>query len=393
MEIVPILNYTIALFSLFTVIFFLLLFLKNRNRIHSKPPDNSWTPKVSIIIPAYNEGEFVRKSLESVLALEYPKDKLEVLLINDGSTDNTLEIAKEYEKDGVKVFTKENKGKGAGINFGLKHATGELVATMDADSYLTSNCLKEMLPLFKEDVAAVTPSVKVRESDNWIKEFQRVEYLMILFSRKLLSYVDCVPVTPGPFSMFRKKAIDDVGGFDEHNLVEDQEIALKLQAHNYKIASSMTADVYTEPPDNLKTLLKQRIRWQRGGLRNYWRYKFLIKPKYGDFGMFFVPLNYLSILAFFVILGLMINALLYQPYYSKYIWLDSIGLSIGLFTIIGAFVVATSILFLYLSVSAFKGERVKIRYILAFMLFYWYLMLGYNVMTFWKELRREPTTW
>ena len=104
--------------------------------------------------------------------------------------------------------------------------------------------------------------------------------------------------------MARKKVFGIVGGFDEKNLVEDQEICLRIQAANYKVRSSMSAIVYTEPPNTLKGFLRQRVRWQRGGIRNYWKYRYLIKPEYGDFGMFFVPLNYASIIALFLIFAL-----------------------------------------------------------------------------------------
>jgi cellulose synthase/poly-beta-1,6-N-acetylglucosamine synthase-like glycosyltransferase len=215
---------------------------------------------------------------------------------------------------------------------------------------------------------------------------------MILFSRKLLSFIDSVPVTPGPFSMFRARVFSLVGGFDEHNLVEDQEICLRIQAANYKVKSSMDAVVYTEVPETMGELMKQRVRWQRGGLRNYWRYRFLIRPEYGDFGMFFVPLNYITIISFFVLLGLMINAFVSTPYYTKYIWVESIGLSIGLVTIIGTLVLCSTLLWLWLAVRAFN-EKVPLRNLALFLLFYWYLMVGYNVLTAVKEIKREPATW
>jgi cellulose synthase/poly-beta-1,6-N-acetylglucosamine synthase-like glycosyltransferase len=394
MELDMLLNYAIAFFSLFVLNVFILLFLKYR-KTYLKPPERTdWEPVVSVVIPAYNESEYLKECLESVLAMDYPKDKLDIVVVDDGSTDDTYRIAKGFEKRGIRAFTKENAGKGAALNFGLEKAKGELVATMDADSYLTRNTIRELIPYFLDpEVMAVTPSVKVAATGSWIKELQRVEYLMILFSRKLLSFIDSVPVTPGPFSMFRTKVFDEVGGFDEHNLVEDQEIALRIQSHNYKIRSSMTADVFTEPPDNFPDLLRQRVRWQRGGVRNYWKYKFLVKPEYGDFGMYFVPLNFATITAFFILLGLMIHSTISTPYYVKYIWVEAFGMSLGLFNFIFAFVVTFSIAFLYLSVKSFKGEHVKLRYLFSFIVFYWYLMLCYNILFVLKELKRERYSW
>lgn len=394
MDAVMLLNYAIAFFSLFTVLFFVLLFLRYRKDLDSRPAPKGWTPQVSIIIPAYNEEAHIAKTIESALGLDYPREKLEVIVVDDGSADGTLEAARRYEKDGVMVLTQQNGGKGAALNNGLRHAKGELIATMDADSELMGGTLRELLPIFDDkEVMAVTPAIKVKPgTGKLLVELQRIEYLMILFSRKLLSFIDSVPVTPGPFSMFRAEVFGKVGMFDEHNLVEDQEICLRIQAANYKVRSSMTAIVHTDVPDNMKDLLRQRVRWQRGGLRNYWKYKFLVKPEYGDFGMFFVPLNYISIIAFFLILGLLINSFFAVPYYTKYIWLDSIGLSIGLVTIIGALVMLSTVLWLYLSVTAFN-EKIPIQNLFLFVLFYWYLMVGYNVLTAVKEIRREPATW
>ncbi|MBD3210166.1 glycosyltransferase [Candidatus Micrarchaeota archaeon] len=394
MDAATVLNYLIAFFSLFVVNVFILLYLRNRNTYLRPPEKTDWEPVISVVIPAYNESRYLRDCLESVVSVDYPEEKLDIIVVDDGSTDNTLEIAREFREKGARAFSKENKGKGAALNFGLEKARGELVATMDADSYLTRNTIRELIPHFLDrDVMAVTPAVKVRPDNSWIKELQRVEYLMILFSRKLLSYIDSVPVTPGPFSMFRAKVFDEVGDFDEHNLVEDQEIALRIQSHNYKIRSSMTADVYTEPPENIKDLLRQRVRWQRGGFRNYWKYKFMIKPEFGDFGMYFVPLNFATITAFFLLIGLMLYSTFTTPYYVQYIWLDAFGMSMGFFTFVGAFVILASLLFLYLSVKSFRDEKVKLRYLLSFMVFYWYLMIGYNFLFVWKELKKEGFSW
>ena len=238
---------------------------------------------MSIIVPAYNEEKYISKCLEMLLDIDYPRERLEIIVINDGSTDNTEREARKFEKYGVKVYTQKNAGKGAALNHGLRIARGGFIVTMDADSYVLPGTLRQLLAFFREDekVMAVTPAIKIRPSKNLLVELQRIEYLMIIFSRKLLSFIDAVPVTPGPFSIFRASVFKEIGGFDENNLVEDQEIALRIQRHNYKIKSSVKAEVYTEPPDNLNDRLRQRIRWQRGGIRNYWKYKHMITPEYG----------------------------------------------------------------------------------------------------------------
>lgn len=387
-------NYAIAFFSLFSLNVFILLYLKHRMDYNAPLRRSAKTPLVSVVMPAYNEERYIVQSIRSILDMDYPADRLDIIIVDDGSADNTYRVAKAFEGKNLRVLTKENGGKGAALNFGIRHAKGEFVATMDADSYLTKDALNELLPHFADpEVMAVTPAVRIRPTDSWLKEFQRVEYLMILFSRKLLSFIDSVPVTPGPFSIFRTKIFAEIGGFDEKNLVEDQEIALRIQAANHKIASSLTATVFTEPPDNMGDLIKQRVRWQRGGIRNYWKYRFLMKPEYGDFGMYFVPLNFAALSAFFVILGIMLYSIITTPYYVQYIWFEAMGMDINLMTFIGAFVIMTSTLFLILAIRSFRGEKVKLRYILSFLVFYWYIMVGYNVLFLFKELKKEEYSW
>ncbi|NYZ77436.1 glycosyltransferase family 2 protein, partial [Candidatus Micrarchaeota archaeon] len=234
MELIEILNYSVAFFTIYTTVFFLLLFLRYKKDYYGAPEWRGEAPAVSIVIPAYNEEKTIEKCLGSILALDYPQGKLDIIVVDDGSTDATAAEAKKYEKHGVRVFTKENGGKGAALNYGIAKAGGEFIATMDADSYVTPGVLRALLPYFNDaGVMAVTPAVKIAPGGSVLREFQRIEYLMILFSRKLLSYIDAVPVTPGPFSIFRASVFKEVGGFDEHNLVEDQEIAMRIQQHHY----------------------------------------------------------------------------------------------------------------------------------------------------------------
>lgn len=396
MDLVQILNFAVAFFMVYMTVFFLLLFVKYRREYYTSPEWKGQTPFISIVVPAYNESELIEKCLDSLLKLDYPKNKLEIIVINDGSTDDTEAKAKNYESHGINVYTKENGGKGAALNYGIQKATGEFVATMDADSHVTPQVIKELLPYFDDpDVMAATPSIKVAPGSSPIKEFQRIEYLMILFSRKLLSYIESVPVTPGPFSMFRKVVFDKVGLFDEDNLVEDQEIAMRIQANHFKIRSSVEDDatVYTDPPDNLNDLLKQRVRWQRGGIRNYWKYRHLVKSEFGDYGMFFIPLNFATLTAFFIVLALLLNSFFTYSYYAQYIAVESVAMSVNVFTIVGIFAILMSLVWLYTAVSSFKTEKIKLRYLLLFMLFYWYLMMSYNILMAAAEIRGAKRTW
>lgn len=395
MEPLELLNYAIAFFTIFVTNIFILLFLRHRNEYLKRPaPGSMGEAVVSVVVPAYNESGHIARCITSLLNADYPRGKLEIIVVDDGSSDDTLVLARRFVKQGVRVFTKKNGGKSQALNLGISKARGGFIATMDADSYITPPTIRELLPYFADpQVMAVTPAIKIQPSASWLKEIQRVEYLLILFSRKLLNFIDSVPVTPGPFSMFRATVFRELGGFSEKSIVEDMEIALRLQSKHYKIRSSMTAEVYTEPPETFGALLKQRVRWQRGGFRNYWDYRHMVQPAFGDFGMYFIPLNWLSILALFLIVGLVTYSFFATPYYVKYIWLDTLGMGISFFTVVTAFVMLVSMIFLFLAVKSFRNEVVKLRYLAGFLIAYWYLMLIYNVLFIWKELRKEPATW
>jgi cellulose synthase/poly-beta-1,6-N-acetylglucosamine synthase-like glycosyltransferase len=385
-------GYLFAFISLYAAVFVMLLFMKHHRALR-KVRSISWEPVVSIVMPAHNEGAYIRECIESLLGVEYPKEKLDIIVVDDGSTDDTYTIAREFEGPNLRVFTKQNGGKASALNFGIAHAKGELIATMDADSYLSRDVIRNLIPDFDSPaVMAVTPAIKIRQSDSWLKEFQRIEYMMTAFSRRVMSFIDCVSVTPGPFSMFRAKVFEKVGMFDETTITEDVEMGLRIQSHNYRIRSSLTGTVYTEPPGNLRDLLNQRVRWQRGGLRALWQYRFMMSPKYGDFGMFVIPLGFLSFIAFLTMLSLSVTSVFFQPYYVQYLGFEAFALDAGSNSI-WLIVLAALGISSFITLRNFKGEPVRLRHLAAFFFFYGYVSLGYNLIVLAKELTRQRSSW
>lgn len=284
--------------SLFFAIFWFTVFLTEERTIKKKEIKNY--PKVTVVIPAYNEQDCIARSIESVLKLNYPKNKLEVLVINDGSTDNTEKIAKstikKHKDRDIQLITKKNAGKGAGMNTALKIAKGEYFVCMDADSFIEKDALIKMIPYFTDDnIAAVLPALKVKRPRNLLQKLQKYEYVINMFYKELMGKLNCVHVAPGPFSIYNKKIIQRIGGFDEHNLVEDLEIALRLQSQNYKIIQTLDTEVHTIAPSGFKALYNQRNRWYKGSILNAMKYKNLMfNKKYGDFGMIQMPTIILS---------------------------------------------------------------------------------------------------
>lgn len=328
-------QYPIAFIGLFMAVLISLIYLKNTNRIKiEKKRKPTWEPKVTILIPVYNEAEYIGGCLKSICKLDYPTKKLEVLVIDDGSTDHTVKIAQSYKKNKqkikIKIIKKQNTGKADTLNYGIKLAKNELIATLDGDSYVSPYSLKRMLSYFdSEDVGAVASAVKVKKAANIIEEVQRIEYLFAIFSRKIMNFICSVQVTPGPFSIFKKSVLVQIGGFDTKSLVEDQEIALKMQKHGYKINSAINCDVYTEIPRNFFELMKQRTRWQRGGFWNTAKYLDLINPKYGDLGVIIIPFSIFGYVTLVTGVGLLVYALVRPPYYGTLVGLEAVLLNIN----------------------------------------------------------------
>ncbi|MFH1521920.1 MAG: glycosyltransferase family 2 protein [archaeon] len=266
-------------------------------------------PKVTVIIPAYNEEESIGRTIESIIASEYPTGKLEILVVDDGSKDKTLEIAKKYESKIVKVYTKSNGGKGTALNYAIKKATGEIIFSMDADTFVPSHSVREMTRYFKNpEVMSVTPSMLIHKPKGILQRIQQAEYLFGLFIRKAFVSVNAVHVTPGAFSAYRKTFFDKYGAYDEGNITEDLEMSLRIQYNGYTIEYSPESPAYTIAPNKFKALMIQRRRWYAGLMKNTWKYKGIISPKYGDLGMFVIPIAWISIfLSVFVISYLIIN--------------------------------------------------------------------------------------
>ncbi len=389
MQFGDILIYTTSYFGLFTAIFFLFTMYENKHKL--KVPKIKKIYKVSVIVPAYNEEKTISKTIKSLLNLDYPKDKLEILVIDDGSTDNTYKIAKQFESKNVKVYTKKNEGKGATLNFGLERCSGELVGALDADSFVARNALKHIIGYFTDkDVMAVTPSLKVYTPKSILQKIQMIEYLIGVFLRKAFAFLGSVHVTPGPFSIYRKFFFDAYGGYDENNIAEDQEIAFRIQSKKYIIENSETANVYTVSPSSFKSLLRQRVRWYVGFIQNTINYRHLFTKKHGNLGLFILPGSFISV--FLVILSLFYflykfientSKNLINYYQIKFdlltlidFKLDSFYLNISTIMLLSVLSLIAGITVVYVAKKISKeNTKIKISYIF-YLIFYW-LLFGF----------------
>ena len=290
--------FVIYFIVLFLSIFWLMVLVLIKDE--KKPEPLNYLPHFTIIVPAYNEEKAIQKTITSLINLDYPIEKKQIIVVNDGSKDKTRilveEMIEKYPEAGITLINQVNGGKANAMNKGLAIATGEFFACLDADSFIESNAIHQMLPYFrKEKVAAVCPLLKVNNPKTLIEKVQWYEYIVNMFYKYLNGKLHSIHVTPGPFSVYRTSIIKELGGYDETTITEDLEIAIRLQKYHYEIVQTFDATVYTNSPIKWRNLFWQRVRWYRGSVDNSLRYKSIIfNKKYGDFGMLRMPTIILS---------------------------------------------------------------------------------------------------
>jgi cellulose synthase/poly-beta-1,6-N-acetylglucosamine synthase-like glycosyltransferase/peptidoglycan/xylan/chitin deacetylase (PgdA/CDA1 family) len=259
--------------------------------------------KVSVIIPAYNEEVTVVQSLQSLLKSNY--SNIEFIFVDDGSKDRTYELVQEnFSADPrVKIFSKPNGGKASALNFGISKATGDYVVCIDADTQLKQDAITELMRFFyKEEIAAVAGTVKVGNTNNLITKWQSIEYITAQnMDRRAFDVLNTITVVPGAIGAFRKSVISEVGGFTTDTLAEDCDLTMRILKAGYIVKNSDKAIAFTEAPETVNMLLKQRLRWSFGVMQSFYKNrKTMFNKKYGYFGMVGMP----NILIYQIILPL-----------------------------------------------------------------------------------------
>jgi len=266
-DIQAIILYCSLFVSLFFEVFLLITYIEVRGEIKEEEKRDlrgiTVFPSTTIIVPCYNEEKTVAATVKSILNLDYPKDKLSLILVDDGSRDGTLAALRKFKNHPqVKILAKENGGKHTAVNMALQSVTTDLVGCLDADSFVTPEALRKIIPYFDDlTTMAVTPAIKIHEPLGVLQHIQNVEYSWSIFLRKMLSMLGALYVTPGPFSIFRTRVFRELGDYKKAHMTEDMEMAMRMQKHHYKIVNSHGAHVYTVAPRTLKGLVKQRTRW------------------------------------------------------------------------------------------------------------------------------------
>jgi poly-beta-1,6-N-acetyl-D-glucosamine synthase len=257
---------------------------------------DSFHPFISIIIPVYNEGKILDRTIQSLLDLNYLN--YEIIIVNDGSTDDTKEVAEKlvgyrnglHNKIKISLINKDNSGKANSLNAGIQISEAEFILCMDGDSQLSPDSVGMAVRHFTNpEIGAVAGNVKVQNRGSFLTDLQALEYIEGLnMARSAQSYLKLVNIIPGPIGLFRKKAIESAGYYSSDTYAEDADLTLKILAKGWKIFYEPKSISYTEAPTSLSQLLKQRYRWTRGILQSIRKHKKLLINPTTNFGNTFV---------------------------------------------------------------------------------------------------------
>lgn len=277
----------VSVIGLYLTVFYV---LTDRREPAPKAPALKKFPSLTVLVPSYNGGPTLKNCLNAILKMKYPL-KFNVVIVDDCSTDNTSEIAKSFPT--VKILRNpSNIGKAKGLNKAILKLKTELVVCIDSDTYPNPNVLLDCVPMLysKPNVGAVAPFITVANAKSFVQRMQEIEYYSGFgFYSKVAAKMDGLYVAPGPLTVFKRSALLKIKGFDEDNLTEDMEIALRLRDHGYSI-SYAPSKVPTEVPSTWIGLYNQRLRWYRGTIFNILKYKkMFFNPEFSAFGRFFFP--------------------------------------------------------------------------------------------------------
>jgi cellulose synthase/poly-beta-1,6-N-acetylglucosamine synthase-like glycosyltransferase len=269
-----------------------------------------------VIIPAYNEGGNISNALKSIFKSNYPKDKMEVIVVDDGSTDNTAKIAKEFP---IKLVSyKQNKGKVFALNKGIAAAKNDIIITTDADTNFEPQSIGLLVKHFKDKRVGAVAGVYKAKSLNPVKnifkfifeKIQALEYLGFILIRKQQEMLNAILVVPGSIAAYRKDALLKVGGFTDDTVIEDHDMTIKMHNAGYKVKCDKDAMAWVTAPQTLGALLRERIRWYRGGFQVIKKNKSMFRNRLGAITGIWAA-DIFGMLLQFTVLGLVMTKLAY----------------------------------------------------------------------------------
>ncbi|WP_405763631.1 glycosyltransferase [Streptomyces sp. NBC_01420] len=252
------------------------------------------TRTVTVLVPAYNEKKCIANTVRSLLASDYP---VEVIVIDDGSTDGTADIVQRMRLPNVRVVRQRNAGKPAALNNGIAHARNDIIVMMDGDTVFEPSTVRELVQPFGDPrVGAVAGNAKVGNRDSLIGAWQHIEYVMgFNLDRRMYDVLRCMPTIPGAVGAFRREALERVGGISEDTLAEDTDVTMALHRDGWRVVYAENARAWTEAPETVQQLWSQRYRWSYGTMQAIWKHRRAVieggaSGRFGRVGLPFVSL-------------------------------------------------------------------------------------------------------
>ena len=382
MDLIVVFFYAVLLIYVFKLVFRITLSLVYSLR---KVGDSQEYPMISVIVPSYNEEITIESCIQSLSTLNYPN--YEVIIVDDGSTDKTLNIARSLETQKVRVVHQENRGKANALNTGIQLSEGEIVVTVDADTTIQPDALVRVARRFTRNpqLGAVAGNIKVESGPGLLNALQSTEYTVgINLIRKAESMLRSVMIVPGPIAAMRREAIQSVGLFSDDTFAEDFDATMKLSKAGYGVEYEENALAYTDVPKSLEDLMKQRRRWYRGMIQVLDKHRdMFLRPRYGFAGVLGVPNLWFETTTPIINLSLILLTLLSGLYLGE----TSVTL-IGLATYLGMDVIVG----LYaLSLDPVKKFRDFLT--LPLLSFYSIFLDGVRLMSFTEEILNIKMVW
>jgi biofilm PGA synthesis N-glycosyltransferase PgaC len=307
--------------TLMSALYLTLAVISHRRNARQTWPDypDEELPFVSVVLAAYNEQAVIQRTLDQLRRSDYPSSQFEVVAVNDGSTDRTLEILRDYASRWrqLRVISQPNSGKSSALNNGVNHARAEatIIVTLDADTLFRQSTIRLLTRHFvrntrSQRVGAVAGHVKVGNRINIITAWQSLEYISgICVTRMAENIMGAIWIVPGACSAWRREALQRMGGFPGDTMAEDADATLALHRLGYAVSQENAAIADTEAPATVLALVKQRKRWTYGNIQTLWKHRAMVlRPKYGLLGMVSLPYALLSLLVPLLFLPLSVIA-------------------------------------------------------------------------------------
>ncbi|MFE5581711.1 bifunctional polysaccharide deacetylase/glycosyltransferase family 2 protein [Kitasatospora sp. NPDC056531] len=275
--------------------FALMLVTATLHRRRSRRPDFAWGPPVTrpvtVLVPAYNERECIANTLNSLAASEHP---IEVIVIDDGSSDGTADIVEAMNLPFVRLIRQENGGKSTALNTGIAAASHDIIVMMDGDTVFEPSTVRELVQPFADPrIGAVAGNAKVGNRETVIGAWQHIEYVLgFNLDRRMYDMLNIMPTIPGAIGAFRRDALRRVGGMSDDTLAEDTDVTMAMLCDGWKVVYAERARAWTEAPASLQQLWSQRYRWSYGTMQAMWKHRRSLTDRgpAGRFGRLGLPM-------------------------------------------------------------------------------------------------------